>query len=377
MYNIIILFFFLNFKTSKELKCKNPSNQNVDWYIMTLFPKSSTENILKYSYIDNTMNKLIFKEHSDETFPPNYITNYILENEKNNNINYFFWNDDMTVKGEKKGKSCPKNKAHAKGTLVYNKENGVLLQHSLPRFPTRTKKNKVLIELPSNTGKYGQHFLCISISKKTSEKIVELLNYIQAKINKSVLKDFVNEEPNEFVISLINEEYKETYPEFLISEIISLEGKKFKIFSKSYLHDEIPYDNTIRQEYKDSFYIRSWIKPNLAPEICEEYNILNALTVKFGDYSYSKSKEHSKWAVSENKNIICFSDLNHCESQSIRGGNIFCMDDYVISNIYRNAIIEKGSCDDNNKEISYFTWIGMMIKDIYYSSLYYLVKMIY
>ena len=378
MCNFILLFFFLNFETSKEFMCRSPSNKNVDWYVMTLFPKSSTENILKYSYIDNTMNKLIFKEHSDETFPPNYITNYILENEKKKKINYFFWNDDMSVKEDKESKSCPKNKAHAKGTLVYNNRNGVLLQHSLPRFPTRTKKNKVLIEMPSNTGIYGQHFLCISISKETSEKIVELLNYIQAKINKSVLKDFVNKEPNEWVISLINEEYKKTFPEFLTSEIYSLKGKKFKIFSKSYLHDEIPYDNTIRQEYKDSFYIRSWIKPNLAPELCEEYNILNALTVKFGDFSYTKGKEHSKWAVSENKNIICFSDLNHCESQSIRGGNIFCMEDDIISNIYRNAIVEKGSCDDDSKEEnSYLVWIGNFIKNVYNTILYYLVKMIY
>ncbi len=82
MCNFILLFFFLNFETSKEFMCRSPSNKNVDWYVMTLFPKSSTENILKYSYIDNTMNELIFKEHSDETFPPNYITNYILENEK-------------------------------------------------------------------------------------------------------------------------------------------------------------------------------------------------------------------------------------------------------------------------------------------------------
>ena len=379
MFKIIIILISINIITPNELMCKSPEEKSVDWYIMTLFPESSTEKILKYSYIDNTMNKLIFKEHTDETFPPNYITSYILENEKKKNINYFFWNDDITAKGEKKGKKCPNNKAHAKGTLVYNEKNGVLLQHSLPRFPTRTKKNKVLIEMPSNTGIFGQHFLCISISKKTSEKIVELLNYIQAKINKSVLKDFVNEEPNEWVISLINEEYKKTFPEFLISEISTLKGKKFKIFSKSYLYDEIPFDNTLRQEYKDSFFIRTWTKPSLAPELCEEYNILNVLTVKFGDFLYTKGKEHSKWAVSENKNIICFSDLNHCESQAIRGGNIFCMEDDVISNIYRNAIVEKGSCDDdnNNKNKSFLNWIGMLIKDFYYATLYYLVKMIY
>ena len=82
MFKIIIILISINIITPNELMCKSPEEKSVDWYIMTLFPESSTEKILKYSYIDNTMNKLIFKEHTDETFPPNYITSYILENEK-------------------------------------------------------------------------------------------------------------------------------------------------------------------------------------------------------------------------------------------------------------------------------------------------------
>ena len=66
--------------------------------------------------------------------------------------------------------------AHSKGGLVYDNDTGAFLLTSLPRYPTRDSENNLYIEMPNNTGIYAQDFLCISIDKKTSEKIVELLN---------------------------------------------------------------------------------------------------------------------------------------------------------------------------------------------------------
>ena len=64
--------------------------------------------------------------------------------------------------------------AHSKGGLVYDNDTGAFLLTSLPRYPTRDSENNLYIEMPNNTGIYAQDFLCISIEKKTSEKIVEL-----------------------------------------------------------------------------------------------------------------------------------------------------------------------------------------------------------
>ena len=78
--------------------------------------------------------------------------------------------------------------------------------------------------------------------------------------------------------------------------------------------------------------------------ICEEYSIFNVQNVKFGQYGYSKGKEHSKWAISVYKYINCFSDLNHCPSQANRGGNIICFENELLHDIMKDAVVDIDSC---------------------------------
>ena len=90
---------------------------------------------------------------------------------------------------------------------------------------------------------------------------------------------------------------------------------------------------------EDDFYVRTWSRPALAPSsVNGNYKLSNVLNVKFGNYNYGVNKEHSKWAISKNKSIVCFSDLNHTKSQKERGGNIVCFDDKRLHNIMKNAI---------------------------------------
>ena len=205
-------------------------------------------------------------------------------------------------------------------------------------------KNQILTELPSNAGVYGQHFFCITVSKTTSEKIAELLNYINVSNNASVKKDNVNSSANKWITALINNKYDTSYPTELQTTIKSKMGVDFNFISKSYLKKVIPYDTTVRSIYSDDFYVRTWTKPAIAPAICEDYSIFNVQNVKFGEYGYSKGKEHSKWAISVFKYINCFADLNHCPSQDDRGGNIVCFENEKLHEIMKNAVVDIDSC---------------------------------
>ena len=340
-----VLFFILFFQVySIDRVCKNPKNSPVDWYVIFFFPKSiSSDNQIHYAYIDNTMSSLQYYKYEESSFPPTIITKYVTSNPQSTEINYFFWNDDLTTKGGD-SKSAPSTRAHAKGTLVYDKNKGTFLLHSLPRFPTRTSSNEVLTELPSNAGSYGQHFLCISVSKATSEKIAELLNYINISNNNSVKKDNVNSSPNKWISALIANKFDKSYPSELTTHIKSLGGVDFTFISKNYMKVIIPYDTTVRSMYKDDFYVRTWAKPALAPAICQEYSLFNVESVVYGQYKYGIQKEHSKWAISVNKAINCFGDLNHCKSQDDRGGNIVCFQNENLHNIMKNAVNGIDSC---------------------------------
>ena len=341
MYKIILLIL-ISLISCKEKVCRNHNGEEVDWYAIFFFPRSiSPDNEIHYAYIDETMSSLQYYLYEESTFPPNQVTSYI--NETSTNFNYFFWNDDTTVK-QRDSVIANMTKAHAKGSLVYDENNGAFIIHSLPRYPTRTKTNKILIELPSNAGYYAQHFYCMTITKEEAEKIVQLLNYINVSINASVKKDRVNMEPNEWVMKLIKNNFDTSYPSNLQTKIKSKKGVLYNFISKNYLKRITPYDNTLRAIYKDDFYVRTWILPKLAPSICGDYSIYNVNLLKFGNFSYTKRKEHSKWAISKNKDEVCFSDLNHCPSQAHRGGHIICFENPILHKIMLDAVQSTDNC---------------------------------
>ena len=339
-----IIFFILFFQIySTDKVCRNPKGAEVDWYVIFFMPTSaSSDGQIHYAYFDNTLNTLNYYLYEESSFPPTKITSYVTSS-STSDFNYFFWNDDLTVK-DGDSKSASSTRAHAKGSLVYDKSNGAFLLHSLPRFPTRTSTNEILTELPSNAGVYGQHFLCITVTKDTSEKIAELLNYINVSNNASVKKDNVNSSANQWITALINNKFDSSYPKELQTTIKSKAGVDFNVISKNYLNTVTPYDTTVRSIYKDDFYVRTWTKPSLAPAICEEYSIFNVENVQFGSYGYAKGKEHSKWAISVFKYINCFGDLNHCESQANRGGNIVCFQNEKLHNIMKDAVNGIDTC---------------------------------
>ena len=332
---ILSLLLFLSSCSTNKV-CRNPSGKEVDWYTIFFMPASaSSDGAIHYGYFDPTLSSLQYYTYDVSSFPPTRITKYVTGG--GSDFNYFFWNDDKTVK-DGPSDSAASTKAHAKGSLVYDSVSGAFLLHSLPRFPTRTSANEVLEELPSNGGSYGQTFLCISVSKAYAESIAKMLNCVNVMINKSVSSDRVNSSPNTWVQNLINNKMDSSCVMEHQTKIKSKSGVEFTFFGKNYKNKIIPYDTTLRSAYSDHFYVRTWSRPSLAPSQYGTYNLINVLDVKFSSYTYGVNKEHSKWAVAKDKNIVCFGDLNHTESQKERGGNIVCFQNQKLHNIMINAI---------------------------------------
>lgn len=337
MYKFVIgciLLLLVSCSTNKV--CRNPEGEEVDWYAIFFMPSSaSSDGQIHYGYYDSKLNDIKYYKYMENNFPPTQITRYASLGGKD--FNYFFWNDDKTLKnGQPAG--APTSKAHAKGSLVYDSHSGAFLLHSLPRFPTRNQNNDVLTELPSNGGNYGQNFLCLTVDKINAEVIARILSCTNVSINKSVKEDRVNKTPNVWVKQLIANQMHFTCPSQGTRNVKTKGKKSFLFHTKNYRNKIIPYDTTLRQTYKDDFYVRTWSRPALAPSLNDQYKLSHVLEVKFGDYRYGVNKEHSKWAISKNKSIVCFSDLNHTNSQKERGGNIVCFDDKRLHNIMKNAI---------------------------------------
>ena len=335
--SIIISVLLLSASCSTKKVCLNPLGQEVDWYAIFFMPASISEDgEIHYGYYDPNLSSLEYYQYDVNNFPPTHITRFTLSDQTD--FNYFFWNDDKTVK-DGSSSSASSTKAHAKGSLVYDSTSGAFLLHSLPRFPTRTSENIVLEELPSNAGSYGQTFLCISVSKETAETIAELINCVNVCVNKAVESDRVNSTPNKWVQKLISNSMDKSCEIEHTNIIKSLSGVEFTFYGKNYKNKIIPYDTTMREAYQDHFYVRTWSRPSLAPAQYDTYNLVNVMEVKYDSYEYQVTKEHSKWGITYKKNIVCFADLNHTESQKERGGHIVCFENEKLHNIMKEAII--------------------------------------
>ena len=347
-HHVLKLFFLLSLLTftSPSKKCMDPNGNAVDWYAVFLFPEnSSSDNTLSYGYFDSSSSSMKYYTYSESTFPPTRITQMALSS---SSTNYFFWNDDLTCKDDSESRSASSTRAHAKGSLVYDSSSGAFLLHSLPRFPTCLTSGSVLTELPDNAGIYGQHFLCISVTTSTANKLAELLNYINVSNNHSVNSDNVNSSANQWVTKLIDNKFDSSYPTNYDTTIYSINGTPFRFFGKNYKYEVIPYDTTLRSAYGDSFYVRTWTRPSYAPSLCDSYQLLNVLDVSYnGKWAFTKTKEHSKWAVAANKGVACFGDVNHVESQAKRGGNIVCLEHSGLASAMRNAIVNHDSCSND------------------------------
>ena len=334
---ITFIILLISYNCSTNRACLNPEGKQVDWYSIFFFSKSiSPDKEIHYAYFDPNLNGLQYYKYNENTFPPTRITRFVTE-EGSSDFNYFFWNDDKTVK-DGESKSASSTKAHAKGSLVYDSTKGAFLLHSLPRYPTRTSENEVLNELPSNAGSYAQTFLCISINKDTAEIIAKLLNCVNVSINKAVESDRVNTPPNIWIKNLISNKMNSTCDIEHVTKIKSLQGVEFTFYGKNYKNKIIPYDTTMRQSYNDHFYVRTWSRPALAPAQNDTYYLVNVLNVSYDIYNYGVNQEHSKWAITHSKNIVCFADLNHCESQKERGGHIVCFENSKLHDIMKKAI---------------------------------------
>lgn len=98
------------------------------FYVIFFIPSSAPQDSkIHYGYFDPNINTIIYYVYSENNFSPNKIINY--GKGTSNDLN-FFWNDDKTLKNGEQV-NAPSIKAHAKGSLIYDKDNGVFL---LPNY---------------------------------------------------------------------------------------------------------------------------------------------------------------------------------------------------------------------------------------------------
>lgn len=112
-----------------------------------------------------------------------------------------------------------------------------------------------------------------------------------------------------------------------IDVLVSKGGIKFLDFAKSRYCECDLYDSIIARYLKSDMKALTWGRPYM-PSKCKPaiaFDVLNILELSWDQgLTYDSTKEHSKWAYTNNGAIFCVGDINRMESQRKRGGGATC-----------------------------------------------------
>jgi deoxyribonuclease-2 len=350
--SLIALLSSISSKSAKSLtnSCLSPEGKSVDWSIIYTLPKSSTGDVKKFIYIDDTLKEFKPYEAVEEEFPPLKIALELNNNKEHNS--YLIWNDDPT-NGDDKPK-YDESFAHSKGLLSFDSERAVYIIHSLPRFPFRDHNGKILNKFSSNYGIYGQTFFCMSLDNSQVDNILDILLSIkpQVLLHSVSAQHQKIKELNRKIQNLIDMKHN-----LKLSKVIPIKtigGLEVKVFVENE-HGNLPWDSAIPQYYEDSFYVETWTRPSLLPNICDKNGVFNMVEIKMLNFSFRNTDDHSKWGVSVNKNILCFGDLNRTNRSSghiDRLGSVACFE-HEVSLLAKNFIRDYERCDGKDHDLKF------------------------
>ena len=346
------LLFSLQLSLSSSFECINNDGKPVDSWLIIKKPKGT-----EYFYYDSYYKLFNTSPISlNDTFGG--ALTYTMKQLWYSNTNYVIYNDQIpkvdtynnNLYNDLLQEDLATNYGHTKGLFAFDdiNNNGFWITHSIPLFPLGPKQTNEYIGLGSNAFTYAQDALCLSVSADT-------INNMASKflLNRPQIYDYkLNTYKYENIKRLVDGEYSKVK----LCELTYLEtqnGAKFTLYAKSEGWNNDLYSECVTPSIEDTLWVETWIRGSSIGPSCPLYKY-DTLDVKYLDFivdyisnSWSETQDHSKWAITENKNIICMGDINRMKTQYLRGGGTACFEDKTLHSIFKDATIQTNECNDN------------------------------
>jgi len=255
------------------------------------------------------------------------------------NCGYAMYNDESAVDG-----SNHESNAHMKGVIAFDGVSGFWLIHSVPKFPP-AKANGY--SYPLTGTKYGQSFLCLSLSTSTFDTIGQQLKIDNPFVyDSSVPSALSSQVPN--LAAFLNQGTTSPVRSNIVN-IATLAGREYDIFAKSSSWGYDLYEYLVANHYYSDMYTETWqngigntgsyCRPNYS------YDVANTKSLTFPDgTSWPDSSDHSKWGITVLNNTVCIGDINRQTGQFHRGGGTACTQDATLWTAFRSLITTSDAC---------------------------------
>ena len=349
---------------SSAFECINEVGKTVDSWLIIKKPKGT-----EYFYYDS-YDKLFNTSPISLNDTLSGALTYTIKQLWSSNTNYVIYNDQIPkldtyyndLYNDLLQDDLATNYGHTKGLFAFDatNDNGFWITHSIPLFPLGPKQTSEYIGLGSNAFIYAQDALCLSVS-------VDTINNMASKflLNKPQIYDYkLTDTEDKYKYKNIKRLVEGEYSKVKLCESTYLEtqkGTRFTLYAKSSEWNNDLYSECVTPSLEDTLWVETWIRGSAIGPRCP-LSKYDTLDIKYLDFvidnddidskiyssnSWSETQDHSKWAITENKNIICMGDINRMKTQYSRGGGTACFEDKTLHSIFKDATIQTNECNDN------------------------------
>ncbi len=321
---MLCLFFLLSVcNMTHAISCKDESGATIDsWTIFKLpagtsyfyYEKNGTLSSSPYSLNDTEHGAL--SHTMDQLWKSS--SQYILYNDENPFQSVY----NFSV-------------GHAKGVLLWDSAGGIMIQHSIPKFPYGPAIVGQYSGIPSNAYTYGQHITCFPMTLGDIKLFSYSLPLVIPNIYDSACSGATCVGNMEHVI-------RGAYNNSALCETYTMHNM-YMLFQKTTQWNNDLWSGCVGPYYRNNLYVESWIHGNAIGPVCSPYNTLDIMSVNMGGVQYSEYNDHSKWALGASP-LVCFGDINRMTTQYVRGGGTFCWFDETLWNILSQSIVSSNHC---------------------------------
>lgn len=317
MKHLLLLIGFIGYqsKIQSAITCRDPTGKAVDWFIVYKVPKTTADKTsnghfsgTEFYYMDNSS---IFFEYrqsniSSETNNPLYNTLQPLYSKNTDIKSYAMYNDQPPMGNTRS------DKAHSKGAVAFDKDNGFWMVSSVPHFPAKVSSGFIY---RSSQTKNGQTILCVTVPAKMKNKINQIF-----QLTRPYIYDTVN-----FNVAESNES-NAMYMNFATSG-----NNKLILFAKPIQCNEDIYSKFIAPMFQQKLFVQTWRE-----KLDDDKWVEDIKYVRFyNGPAFETNIDHSKWAVADKDPWTCIGDLNRDEPQFRRGGLSLCLYDQHVATAFR------------------------------------------
>jgi len=325
-----------------EVTALDESGKKVDWFFIYKVPQLSagatTDKTTGYEYVyyDSSIDQLPTVSKRNILKSPYVLNskkgalNKTLDSvftKKNSTTGWILYNDEKP--GDVPGKD---NGAlgHTKGVLAFDAgtKTGYWLLHSWPKFAEPKAK-------ADPTPKYGQTYLCLSLTLDTLEQIAALM--------------FDHQQPQTY-LNRVDCLKDETSPLYKLAQTVNANapgdsrtldlktagGMPFKVIAKNRNWNQDFWNGLVGPALEDDMDVDTWIRGPVPP-VADTDGIHKTFDIKYINLgplgihmAWPETHDHAKWGITMHTDWICVGDINRMISQRKRGGGTIAFQNQVL-----------------------------------------------